>query len=167
MIAALDVQYDNNDAVAGMVVFSTWSDRTPVERIRYEMSDCVPYEPGQFYKRELPVLLQTLKQTGSCLQTVIVDGYVDLGGGRHGLGRHLFDALNGETSVVGVAKTRFEGNECAIEVFRGASTRPLFVTAAGCTTQEAARRVKAMHGANRMPTLLKMVDSIARGHEPY
>jgi deoxyribonuclease V len=60
-----------------------------------------------------------------------------------------------------VAKTRFEGAP-AIEVCRGRSTSPLFVTAVGVAPEEVAERVRSMHGAHRVPTLLKRVDRLAR-----
>jgi deoxyribonuclease V len=48
-------------------------------------------------------------------------------------------------------------------VLRGGSARPLYVTAAGLSADEAARRVRDMHGPYRIPTLLKRVDQLCRG----
>jgi len=84
---------------------------------------------------------------------------------RAGLGRHLADALAARgvnALVVGVAKTRFAGAE-ALEVCRGASASPLFVTAAGVASDVAANDVRRMHGDYRVPTLLRRVDTLARG----
>jgi len=39
----------------------------------------------------------------------------------------------------------------------------LYVTAAGMRLQEAADRIQRMHGPHRIPTLLKRVDTLARG----
>ena len=39
----------------------------------------------------------------------------------------------------------------------------LFVTAAGIDVAAAARGLKSMHGAHRLPTLLARVDALARG----
>jgi deoxyribonuclease V len=77
------------------------------------------------------------------------------------LGWHLFDALESKIPVIGVAKSRFEGAP-AHEVYRGASRRPLYVTAAGMTLAKAAANIQAMHGAHRIPTLLQRVDRLAR-----
>ncbi|MDI3314894.1 MAG: hypothetical protein QJR12_11665 [Mycobacterium sp.] len=48
-------------------------------------------------------------------------------------------------------------------VHRGASSRPLFVTAAGTSVLEAAEIVGGMHDRYRLPTLLRRADQLARG----
>jgi deoxyribonuclease V len=63
---------------------------------------------------------------------------------------------------VGVAKTRFQ-SAAAVEVLRGRSKRPLFVTAAGLPATDAAAQVAAMHGPTRIPTLVARADQLARG----
>lgn len=65
--------------------------------------------------------------------------------------------------VIGVAKTRFAGAD-AIEVVRGDSARPLYVTAVGIDAAHAARCVTGMAGEFRIPALLQRVDALARGH---
>ena len=94
---------------------------------------------------------------------IIIDGYVWLDAHRRpGLGAFLHETLAKRVPVVGVAKTVF-GNAlswCTL-VVRGVSRRPLFVTAAGLNAEEAAKGVQAMHGAHRIPTLLKLVDRAA------
>lgn len=114
------------------------------------------------YKRELPAILAVLEQLPAAPELVIVDAYVDLGPGRPGLGRRLFDAIG--IPVIGVAKTRFAEAD-AIEVLRGSSARPLFVTAAGVDAMKAAAWIREMHGASRLPTLLKLVDRLARSRQ--
>ncbi|HYH68074.1 MAG TPA: endonuclease V [Urbifossiella sp.] len=116
------------------------------------------YEPGSFYRRELPCLLGVLA-LGPRPDVVVVDGYVWLAGDVPGLGAHLHAALGGV--VVGVAKTRF-ASAAAVEVCRGASRSPLFVTAAGAAAEVVAAWVAKMHGPYRVPTLLKRVDALAR-----
>lgn len=95
-------------------------------------------------------------------RAVIIDGYVWLGAGRSGLGAHLYDALGQRIAVVGVAKRRFHGAGDAVPVLRGTSQVPLFVTAVGIDLAEAAEGVRRMHGAHRIPTLLKRVDRLSR-----
>ena len=51
----------------------------------------------------------------------------------------------------------------ALPVLRGESLRPLFVSAAGMDHARAAALVQGMHGAYRVPTLLKRADQLARG----
>jgi deoxyribonuclease V len=92
---------------------------------------------------------------------IIIDGYVMLGNSP-GLGHHLFKSLDGKIPVIGVAKSLFEGSSAA-EVFRGGSTRPLYITSAGMDIQEASEKIRAMHGDYRIPTLLKRVDLLSKG----
>ncbi len=126
------------------------------------MDGVEPYEPGQFFRRELPCLLAVLSKLPP-VDVVVIDGYVWLGGLENpGLGAHLYQALGRRTSVVGVAKTRFKGAETTCEVLRGKSKRPLFITAAGMSQEVAAKHVHCMHGAYRIPTLLKRVDELCR-----
>jgi deoxyribonuclease V len=49
-----------------------------------------------------------------------------------------------------------------VEVRRGDSQKPLYVTAAGVSAEDAASRISEMHGPFRIPTLLKQVDTLAR-----
>ncbi len=63
--------------------------------------------------------------------------------------------------MIGVAKTRFSG-AASVEVRRGDSQKPLYVTAAGVSAEDAASRISEMHGPFRIPTLLKQVDTLAR-----
>lgn len=164
MILATDVLYDeqNNTALAAGVLFSEW--RAPLSTRGYTLpiTGIQPYEPGSFYKRELPCLMALIATVRESLDIVIVDGYVDLAPDHHGLGRHLYEALDRRVVVVGVAKTHFEGS-AGVHVYRGGSTRPLYVTAAGMDMKFAAYMVQTMHGPHRLPTLLKRVDTLSRG----
>jgi deoxyribonuclease V len=164
LIVCLDVDYRDAGAVAAGVWFRAWPAATAELETAATIAHVEPYVPGEFYKRELPCLMEVLSR-GSAAQIVIVDGYVWLGAGRPGLGAHLFDALGGRASVVGVAKTSFAGATDAVPVYRGGSKSPLFVTAGGAITPEqAAAHVASMHGPHRVPTLLRRVDRLARTH---
>lgn len=91
---------------------------------------------------------------------VIVDSYVHLGG-HPGLGWHLWDVLERKVPIIGVAKTHFHLAP-AEEVLRGSSKHPLYVSAAGLDVKVAAACVLGMHGENRIPTMLKLVDAHSR-----
>jgi deoxyribonuclease V len=91
-----------------------------------------------------------------------VDGYVWLGPGEKGLGAHLFDALEGRTPVVGVAKNPFYSATEAVEVRRGGSERPLYTTSVGMPVEQAAAGVRSMAGPYRLPEMLKRVDRLCR-----
>jgi deoxyribonuclease V len=163
MIAALDVQYDEPTAAAtsAAVVFHAWGDAEPHSEHVVRTTGIAPYEPGAFYKRELPCLLAVLKGLPVAPSLVVIDGYVTLGD-KLGLGTHLWEALERRTPIIGVAKTRFHG-AAAKEVLRGGSLSPLYVTAVGIDVDEAAAHIQAMAGPHRIPTLLKRVDQLARG----
>ena len=139
--------------------FRGWSAAASECEAVASFAEVADYEPGAFYRRELPCLLGVLAR-GPRADIVVVDGYVWLGGGAPGLGAHLHAALGGV--VVGVAKTRFAGATDAVAVCRGGSRDPLYVSAEGMTAAEAAASVAAMHGPYRIPTLLKQVDMLAR-----
>lgn len=163
MIVALDVDYRPNLAVTACVGFADWSEGVALfEQVSRRPVEAAAYEPGAFYRRELPCLLDAIGGLASRPSVVVVDGYVWLGPERPGLGARLHAALNGDVAVVGVAKGPFRGATTAIEVLRGRSRQPLYVTAEGMDCRVAADAVRAMHGPHRMPTLLKRVDRLAR-----
>ena len=161
MKLCVDVHYADDGARAAGVGFVAWTDAEPaLEIVRGSTSPPAPYEPGQFYKRELPHILAVLAEAPRPLDLVIIDGQVWLDAGRPGLGAHLHEAAR--VPVVGVAKSAFREG-VAVPVRRGGSARPLYVSAAGIDPAVAAERVREMHGEHRIPTLLKRVDRLARG----
>ena len=163
MIACVDVDYRDDGAVAACVLFRTWSDAEAAGIHVHRIERVEPYQPGQFYKRELPCLLSVLADVPQPLETVVIDGYVWLEDEtKPGLGGHMFEALGRTVAVVGVAKTCFASARAARAVVRGTSRKPLFVTAVGMDVEEAARQVRDMHGEFRIPTLLKRVDQLCR-----
>lgn len=162
MIAAFDVHYlPDGKASAAAVLFNEYTDRHPSLEHTILTDVSSRYIPGQFYRREMPCILRVIEQFGEMPREMIVDGYVMLGD-RPGLGRHLFDHFAGKVSVIGVAKSKYKGST-GIEVLRGRSGRPLYVTAAGADPAAAAEKIRAMYGPHRLPALLKRVDLLARG----
>jgi deoxyribonuclease V len=163
MIAALDVQYDDaaGTAVCAAVVFEFWSDPQPEFEHVVRTTGVAPYEPGAFYKRELPCLSAVLAALPVAPRIVVIDGYVTLGD-QPGLGMHLWEALGRTAAVVGVAKTKFH-SAAAKEVMRRNSRVPLYITAVAIDVDKAAARVASMAGPHRIPSLLKRADQLARG----
>ncbi len=152
------------EALAACVVARRWTDAEPIETRVVTVSDVRPYTPGRFYERELPCVLAVLEGVQAAIAAVVVDSYVTLDEhGTPGLGGHLHAALGGRTPVIGVAKTAYRGSGFATAVLRGTSVRPLWVTAMGVSVEHAARLVVGMHGDHRIPTLLGLVDRLARG----
>lgn len=163
LIAAIDVAYGPQGAAAACVLFHAFGDAAPASEHIARITEVADYEPGAFYKRELPCILAVLRAAGATPDVILVDGYVWLSAdGRPGLGARLHEALGGTAAVVGVAKTGFAGGGFAVEVLRGDSARPLFVTAAGVDAAVAASWIRGMHGRHRLPTLLKRVDRMCR-----
>jgi len=162
LVVCVDVDYRDTIAVAAGVWFRGWTASEPELEVVTTLDEVAPYQPGEFYRRELPCVLAVLER-GPVPEVVVVDGYVWLGPERPGLGAHLYQALGERTAVVGVAKYRFVGAMDAVPVYRGNSRSPLYVTAAGVSVEEAAGWVERMHGPYRVPTMLRRVDQLARG----
>jgi len=163
VIAAFDTYHFDDRSTTGVVLFDDWTDSVAtIEKVCRLSGTTDEYIPGEFYRRELPCILSALETLSQNIETVVVDSYVQLGLGRPGLGQKLFETLGGSVNVVGVAKTKFHSADDAIEIFRGQSTRPLYVSSAGIECQEAAKNILAMHGGYRIPTLLKLADKLSR-----
>lgn len=163
MILAVDVQYAENRATVAGVEFAQWqADAADRELVSF-VEGVAQYEPGQFYRRELPCIIRLMEEHELRPEYVVIDGLVYLDGfSRAGLGRHLFDALGRRVPVIGVAKKRFAGIGAPYEVYRGSSKRPLLVTAAGIDVELAKEYIAGMHGRYRLPTLLKRADQLCR-----
>lgn len=170
IIAFLDVGYKSAGARAACVLADAWDAARPSSTYVHDIDTVAPYEPGNFYRRELPALVSVLRLLPSLPDIVVVDGYVWLPpGDRPGLGARLYEALGGRTAVVGIAKSAFAGvgtSTGIVRVTRGTSRNPLFVTAAGMEPEIAARCVRSMAGRNRIPALVKMADHLARSGVP-
>lgn len=161
MIALLDAAYGDDRAAAGCVMAQSWDAANAASEHTVVQSTAASYQPGQFYKRELPLLLAVIP-VGLPITFAVVDGYTSLGPDlTPALGAHLFEALSGRFPVIGVAKTAFVGTP-AEEVLRGRSERPLYVTSIGVNAKVAAQCVRQMHGDNRIPSLIKRADQLAR-----
>lgn len=157
------MDYREQQAQAAAVIFDRWTSAVAREELTVPIEDVAPYEPGYFFRRELPCLLAVLAALKQAPQCIIIDGYVWLSDENHpGLGAHLFDAMGRTTPIIGVAKTRFRSATSAVPITRGDSGSPLFITAAGIEVDVAARNIAEMHGPYRIPTLLKRVDSLCR-----
>ena len=157
LILAVDVAYGPVTVAAGVGFLGWEADRPSVEH-RLELGPAAEYEPGQFYRRELPAVLALLEHLPRPA-VLVVDGYIWLGAERRpGLGWHVAEATG--LPVVGVAKTAFQGTPEEDRVYRGTSRVPLYVQ--GLQVQDAGECVRRMHGPYRIPTLLKRVDQLTR-----
>jgi deoxyribonuclease V len=162
-IACLDAAYRGERAVGAAVLITDWRAGAPIEIVT-AAAEAAPYEPGAFYKRELPVLVAVLGRITVPLSAVVIDGYVwlDRAEEKPGLGAHLWQAIDRACPVMGVAKTAFADDHWSIPVLRGKSGRPLYVTAVGMGLDTAVEAVRSMAGAHRIPEMLKLADRKAR-----
>jgi deoxyribonuclease V len=166
MIACTDVHYGKTQAIAACLLFRDWPDDYSCLEVTERIQQPLPYEPGRFYRRELPGLLSVIGRLVDRPGVIIIDGYVWLGDEFHpGLGAYLYEALGRTATVIGVAKTLFKEGPAVRAIKRGTSLRPLYITTAGIDLNEAAERVVELHGEFRIPTLLKTVDRLCRGLE--
>ncbi|MBO9205413.1 MULTISPECIES: endonuclease V [Niastella] len=165
MILAIDVHYKENTAKAVGALFQNWGDAVAQQHILKYIKEVAEYEPGSFYKRELPCILEIFKDVDlSTISYIVIDGFVVLDdAGKPGLGAYVYESIQQQVPVIGVAKTGFHQNQQqVIPVLRGTSDRPLYVTSVGIELPQAAEFVKSMHGEFRLPTVLKELDRITK-----
>lgn len=165
MIGAIDVYYKKGWANAALLGFQDWESESKLIQRTNVTNVPDQYIPGEFYKKELPVILELLsKLDTSLLELLIVDSYVFLDDKmRPGMGHYLWEALDQKIPIIGVAKNKFKTiNKVALPILRGKSSKPLFITAVGLEPFEAANRIRNMKGAYRIPDLLKAVDTLSR-----
>ena len=65
-------------------------------------------------------------------------------------------------AVIGVATMRFRGAGHALQITRGLSSRPIFITAVGMGQEAAAEHLKPMHGPYRIPTMLQRAHLLSK-----
>ncbi|NHZ97896.1 endonuclease V [Massilia sp. CCM 8734] len=163
MILAVDVQYEQDCGYVAGLLFERWDAMAPVATFSKQQMGVGEYVPGEFYKRELPCILALLGELDQLPETILIDGFVFLDGHAHaGLGKHLYDALDGKAKVIGVAKTSYAGIGDDYKLLRGDSIKALFITCIGLELAAAREHIAAMHGRHRMPVLLKTVDRLCR-----
>lgn len=171
---AIDVFYKENSARAVGIIFDNWEDEKPSDTIVIDYTGEInEYEPGSFYKRELPFIHMILEECSTKgintedFDYIIVDGHVFLyesdGTNYQGLGCHLYESLGMKIPVIGVAKSSYKAGALFDElVYRGESKNPLYVTSVGVDKDDAGDFIRSMHGEYRIPTLLKLLDQITK-----
>lgn len=165
MLLAFDTYYYDNKAKTVCLEFAEWNE-SKIFKIYTEIIDHIEeYIPGEFYKRELPCIISLLNQIDlKKIDAIIVDGFVYLDDNKKlGLGGYLYEKLNKEIPIIGVAKTNFATIEKHKKpLFRGESKKPLFITAIGIELQDALQKIESMDGEYRIPTLLKELDRLTK-----
>ena len=162
MKLAIDAYYYDDKAKVVGILFTDWKDSEPVEIISEYLTDIADYESGSFYKRELPCIMELLRKIDlSKVEIIIVDSFVYLDDNQKlGLGGYLYQSLEERIPVIGVAKNSFHGNnKNVLEIFRGDSKKPLYISSIGIDLDESAILIHSMHGDYRFPTLLRLLDT--------
>ena len=161
---AIDVYYKTDGLAKAVGVIFDALAAAPARVITCFVNNVPDYEPGAFYKRELPCIQAVLNEAkDERIDMIIIDGYVYLGEYKPGLGDKLWQSINRSTPVIGVAKTSFsDAADNVMEVYRGESGKPLYVSAAGIGLEEAALIIKRMPGEFRIPTILKHLDVLTK-----
>jgi len=167
MKLAVGVHYHGDGALAAAVAFDEWdapeASRTFTSRVAHVDKPA----RGERDLRELPCLVQLLREHALEPDVIVIDGPVHLDAAETpGLGRTLYDALGGGTAIIGVSTRSMPSMPAQFEVFREEEPRPLIVTCVGIDLGAAKVRIRTMHGKRRIPTLLKLVARIARGGPP-
>ncbi len=165
MFGCIDVHYAEKSATCALVLFDYWQAATAIQTFISKTGDVEQYQPGEFYKRELPSLITAIQMVEQLPDSILIDGNVwisnDIENPKPGLGARLYEALQRRSVIIGIAKTRF-ATGVGIEVFRGQSKNPLYVTAVGLNVNRAAQHVQEMHGKYRIPTIVRLADQLAR-----
>lgn len=159
----LDVGYNENGAKAVRVTEHLATGNIEIEQ--KQIHEVAEYVPGEFYKRELPCLLEVLKSMDKYPSALIViDGYVFLDeDNTWGLGAHLHHELGEETPVIGIAKKYFKGvDNVSAKVYRGESRNPLYVSAVGIELNKAVNIVASLKGKYRIPDVIKFLDRLTK-----
>lgn len=162
--------YSETDCYTVGVLFDEWKSAIPKYTLNTHTKKFMNYIPGKFFLRELPGILDLLKETDlGNIDTIIIDGYCWLNdrktGLTEGLGAHLHDALPKEfqkhIDIIGVGKTLYGKRTPGIykEITRGRALKPLFITDYDLAlNNKAAMKIKSMAGRFRIPYLLKYLD---------
>lgn len=157
------VHFEGAQANAAAVAFDAWdaaeATKTYVSRITHVETAV----RGALDLRELPCVVQLLREHSLEPELILMDGFVHLDADETpGLGQHLYHALGGRVPIVGVSKKRLPSLAAQFEVMREEETPPLLVTCAGIDIGAAKARLRAMHGRKRVPTLMKLAARLAK-----
>jgi deoxyribonuclease V len=157
------VDYQNNDVcvVASAVAFSNWEDPIPLGVGSTNITPEALETLGGFNKQELPTILKILTaisaQRPEPIEAIVVDGPIWLSPTMPGVGYRLHSVLQQKIPVIGVVRTSHD-DPTAVQVMRGHSQTPLYITSIGIDPVIAADHIRKMHGDFRIPTLLTLVD---------
>jgi len=164
MVVIIDADYNEETRkghVAGIVAKNILSEQEEYVITAF-VTEIEDYIPGQFYRRELQSVDSIISQIEKGdIEMIVVDGYADSGTEEHALGTYVYEKYN--IPVIGIGKNKYD--RCVLEnleVYRGKSKKPLYVTSKGMDNEQAKTLVKKMAGKFRIPYLVKYADNRAR-----
>ena len=175
MILALDSYYKDDICNTSYVIFDEQNGEALVHTDTIYTKVTSEYIPGEFYKRELPGIIQIIEKLinekpdlWDKISVIITDSFLKLKTDVmewDGLGIYLSKYLKSkgcEKVIWGVAKSKFGDCDKISElVCRGESEKPLFVQST-VDNKIAANAVKHFNGKYRIPDMLKKVDQLSR-----
>lgn len=160
-MVCFDVYYYEKYARACCIVFTKDNERIISEYIEV-IEGIEDYVSGQFYKRELPCILKVLGKVKENIDIIITDSFVWVDRDKKGLGAHLYETLKSKVPVIGVAKSYLKGSTDYMEVYRGKSNNPLYISSIGIDQEYSAKLIENLKGDFRIPDILKRVDKLSR-----
>lgn len=160
------VHFDGGQANAAAAAFDAWDAAEATKTYVSRIADVEKVVRGELDLRELPCVMQLLREHSLEPELILLDGFVHLDADETpGLGLRLYQALGGKVPIVGVSKKGLPGLPVQFEVMREEETQPLCVTCAGIDIGAAKARLRAMHGRKRVPTLMKLVARLAKNKD--
>jgi deoxyribonuclease V len=181
LVAGLDVSYARaSDRLVAAVVVLDAQSLLPVEQRIVSGHVTFPYAPGLLAFRELPALVEALRQVEAVPDVLVCDGFGVAHPRRFGLASHI-GVLTGLPSI-GVAKSRFIGTHDEPAPRRGAhadlvddgeiigrvlrtrdGVRPVFVSVGhALSLDDACALVLRMAPAHRLPEPIRAADHAGR-----
>ncbi len=163
MKLAVAVHIDGAQAQVAAVAFEAWDAPEAAKTYLSPIAHVEKARRGELDLRELPCVMQLLREHRLEPELILIDGFVHLDADETpGLGQHLFHALGSRTPVIGISKTSRPGLSAQFEVMREEESKPLIVTCAGIDIGAAKARLRAMHGRKVVPTLMKLAVRLAK-----
>ena len=103
MKLAVAVSIDGAQARAAAVAFDAWDAPEAAKTYVTHVAHVEKAARGELDLRELPCVMQLLREHQLEPELILIDGFVHLDADETpGLGQHLFHALDGVTPIVGV-----------------------------------------------------------------
>ncbi len=119
LVAGVDVGFeDSGNITRAAVVTLSYPSLDPVEQVLYRMPTVIPYVPGLLSFREIPAILEAMRQLKRAPDLLLCDGQGIAHPRRFGVACHL--GLLTDIPSIGVAKSRLVGSHDDVPEDKGA-----------------------------------------------